>query len=232
MRNSKLLMISMIILGLQLGCKPRTSADANLPTLTSPKAKAGDTGKNLGAEEEDGDLENGEQLDPEAIATPEETFAKLQDEIQVLKNKLAENENVSAAQKADMIKKIEDLEKTKLSLEAEIKAAKDKNTALEKQVNTKPAGSSSQSTVGLSGYPYCGTAFYGTIFTCGGGYSCAKSDPQYQNICELSNISRAGSIYPSCGTGAVYGSVFTCNGNRRCAKSNPNLSDASICVLP
>ncbi|MCX6130023.1 MAG: hypothetical protein NTX25_13290 [Proteobacteria bacterium] len=37
---------------------------------------------------------------------------------------------------------------------------------------------------GLSGYPYCPPTHYGSVFTCG-PKTCAKSDKDYLNICEL-----------------------------------------------
>jgi len=39
--------------------------------------------------------------------------------------------------------------------------------------------------VGLSGYPYCPAPRFGVDFNCNNGKKCAKSDPEYKNICEI-----------------------------------------------
>lgn len=52
--------------------------------------------------------------------------------------------------------------------------------------NSKPAmPAASTSALGVSGYPYCPTPRFGTDFDCTNGRRCAKSDPEYKNICEI-----------------------------------------------
>ncbi len=46
------------------------------------------------------------------------------------------------------------------------------------------AAAPSNSCLGASRYPYCPTKYYGTVFGCN-GYRCAKSDPQFKNICQI-----------------------------------------------
>ncbi|HET9236691.1 MAG TPA: hypothetical protein VFO10_05550 [Oligoflexus sp.] len=58
--------------------------------------------------------------------------------------------------------------------------------ACEITANSKPATPGSTSTtLGVSGYPYCGSTRYGIDFDCANGRRCAKSDPAYNNICEI-----------------------------------------------
>lgn len=103
--------------------------------------------------------------------------------------------------------------------------------------NSKPANSNGAAAQTTSGFPLCGSTYYGTVFNCN-GKNCAKSDPGYQNICELSGGSspaganqaqtgRGASGYPLCGN-VYYGSVFNCNG-RSCAKSDAAYQN--ICEL-
>jgi hypothetical protein len=49
--------------------------------------------------------------------------------------------------------------------------------------STAPFGPS-HACLGGSGFPYCPTRYYGTVFSCN-GYRCAKSDPQYKNVCQI-----------------------------------------------
>jgi regulator of replication initiation timing len=107
-------------------------------------------------------------------------------------------------------------------------------------VNSKPStGSTSTSTQnGSSGYPLCGSVYYGTEFTCN-GKQCGKSDPQYQNICEITVNSKpstgstststqnGSSGYPLCGA-VYYGMEFDCNG-KKCGKSDAQYKD--ICEI-
>ncbi len=67
--------------------------------------------------------------------------------------------------------------------------------------------------------------YYGTIFTCG-NRQCAKSDPDFQNICVIVPSSRPGRIDPVCDV--YYGSVFQC-GSKQCAKADPGYQQ--ICVV-
>lgn len=42
----------------------------------------------------------------------------------------------------------------------------------------------SSRSVGESGFPYCPSPYFGWVYTCG-NKRCAKSDPEYRNMCEL-----------------------------------------------
>ena len=118
-------------------------------------------------------------------------------------------------------------------------------TICELTANSRPSSSSLPSSPsparienqGPSGYPWCPSVYYGTVFACN-GYRCAKSDPGYLTICELSaqamptnppqQTNQAGvSGYPYC-PATYYGTTFNCNG-RACAKADPGYT--SICEL-
>lgn len=45
--------------------------------------------------------------------------------------------------------------------------------------------STANTAIGVSGYPFCPTPRYGIDFDCTNGRRCAKSDPEYKNICEI-----------------------------------------------
>lgn len=51
---------------------------------------------------------------------------------------------------------------------------------------SKPATpAASSTTLGVSGYPYCPSPRYGIDFDCANNRRCAKSDPEYKNVCEI-----------------------------------------------
>jgi regulator of replication initiation timing len=104
-------------------------------------------------------------------------------------------------------------------------------------VNSKPAtGSTAQN--GASGYPLCGSVYYGIDFDCN-GKKCGKSDAQYKNICEITATSKAASAsgstaglgvsgYPYCPS-PRFGMDFDCNNGRKCAKSDAEYKN--ICEI-
>lgn len=165
-------------------------------------------------------------------------YTELQAEIDEKNALLESQENMSAEQKALVQEEIDKLTKQLQDLESQNKALKEKQAGLEKQVNESKTTSPAPNTAGTSGFPFCGSVYYGTVFNCN-GKSCGKSDPQYVNICEITANSRpaaspnaaagAGSSgYPFCPS-PRYGTDFACNNNRVCAKSDPNY--VNICEV-
>ena len=90
--------------------------------------------------------------------------------------------------------------------------------------------------VGASGYPLCGSLYYGDTFDCNQSI-CGKSDALFINICQLDAASQPATLemaenngesgFPLCGD-TFYGETFNCNG-KSCAKSDANFRD--ICEI-
>ncbi len=147
-------------------------------------------------------------------------------------------EAMSEEQKKAIQKEIDALTAQINDLNAQNQALKEKQVALEKQVNDAKYSANVAATAGASGFPLCGSVYYGTRFNCNGKV-CGKSDPQYVNICEITTASQAAnggqqaqggvgsSGYPLCGA-TFYGSQFNCNG-KTCAKSDP--AYVNICEI-
>jgi hypothetical protein len=132
------------------------------------------------------------------------------------------------------------LKQQKADLDATLKAQAEKQAKLEEELRKSNSANSANQTAAStsgSGFPLCGPSYYGVTFQCG-SKTCAKSDANYQNICELTPQSRPASVssspstngssgYPLCGS-VYYGTEFTCNG-KRCGKSDPNY--VNICEI-
>ncbi|RYZ82926.1 MAG: hypothetical protein EOP04_21040 [Proteobacteria bacterium] len=120
------------------------------------------------------------------------------------------------------------------------KADKDYKDICEVTASSKPS-TGAQPKNGSSGFPLCGDTYYGEAFTCT-DQKCGKSDPAYQNICELTekskpskgsgetggldpNIGKSG--YPYCSVN-TYGDTFKC-GAYPCSKSDPEFKN--ICEI-
>ncbi len=163
---------------------------------------------------------------------------ELQKKIEQLELEMQRNQQMSASQRQSVEQELATLKQQKAEVDANLKAQAEKQAKLEEEL--RKANSANNNTVasnsnnGSSGFPFCGATYYGVTFQCG-NKTCAKSDPNYQNICELTANSRpsAGtsnaspskgvSGYPLCGD-LYYGSEFTCNG-QRCGKSDPNYAN-------
>ena len=150
-----------------------------------------------------------------------------QEQLRALNNRIDElNSQIKGSQK----QKIQDT----ANMQAEIDRLKSEREEIQRQIDSFATKSSSTpsastagstSTLGVSGFPFCGDRYYGTEWACN-GKQCAKSDRDYKNSCEITATSKKG--YPACGT-TTYGLIFDCDG-KRCAKSDPDTKN--ICELP
>jgi|GEM_PF-4450220 len=216
------------------------------------------------------------------LATGQTQSTGLQKKIDDLTTQINANKQLSEEQRKVLEAEIAAFKKQKEEADAKLKELADKQAAMEKQIDaaskgtaaasgfpfcgtiyygdafncngkqcgksdvnfqniceitatSKPASTAAQSTIGSSGNPLCGAIYYGELFTCN-GKQCGKSDPGFQNMCEVTANSKPATAaaqtlgvsgYPFCGA-TRYGAVFTCNG-RQCAKSDPEFKN--ICEI-
>lgn len=161
--------------------------------------------------------------------------SKIKKQIEHKQGQLAKQANMSEDEKKTVESEIAGLSKQQADLDAQNKALNTKQAALEKQME-EGKNSAVANANGASGFPLCGNIYFGTVFNCN-GKSCAKSDPQYKNICEIAANSKpanangaaaqTASGFPLCGA-TFYGTIFNCNG-KACAKSDPAYQN--ICEL-
>jgi regulator of replication initiation timing len=165
------------------------------------------------------------RMNQEAQANKDQ-ISSLERKINDISAQLKANQDLSAEQKRTMEAELAALKKQRDDLDAQLRALADKQAATQKQLDEAKKQASNASTLGTSGFPFCGDLFYGIEFDCN-GKKCGKSDPAYQNTCEITPTSKAAignatqngtSGYPFCGS-IYYGMEFDCNG-KKCGKSD------------
>jgi regulator of replication initiation timing len=174
------------------------------------------------------------RMNQEAQANKDQ-ISSLERKINDISTQLKASQDLSAEQKRTLEAELAALKKQRDDLDAQLKALADKQAATQKQLDDAKKQASNSSTLGSSGFPFCGNLFYGIEFDCN-GRKCGKSDPAYQNTCEITPTSQAAmgnaaqngsSGYPLCGA-LYYGIEFDCNG-KKCGKSDSEYKN--ICEI-
>jgi regulator of replication initiation timing len=170
------------------------------------------------------------RLNQEAKANKDQ-ISDLEKKINDLSGQLKTNQDLTAEQKRTLEAELAALKKQRDDLEAQLKTLADKQAATQKELEEAKKQASNSGSQGTSGFPFCGSLYYGIEFDCN-GRKCGKSDPQYLNTCEITPNSRpatanGASGYPFCGA-VYYGTEFDCNG-KKCGKSDAQYQN--ICEI-
>ncbi len=171
------------------------------------------------------------------VQASEDQSAALQKRINELNSQLTLDKEISDVQRKNLETELATIKKQKEEMDAQLKALADKQAVTEKALaDAKAANSTTNNNTtnkGTSGFPFCAATYYGDLFPCS-GQQCAKSDAQFQNICEVTvNSKPAGGTQmgtsgnPLCGA-VYYGDLFPCNG-KQCGKSDPGYKN--VCEI-